>query len=170
MEESQSPDRSPCANGVPSLDQRERQGTRWAMQGEEKPAAASRPPQAVGEDASRIAERTAATWHRFDAALSPIIGHGGVAALYRRSLFLARASNSWLPGVHEGALDPVEFTELQATVAQQSAADAAAATDALFETFRGLLTELIGSSLTERLLRPVPDPTSHGDAVQDNSP
>ncbi len=141
------------------------------MQDEQNPTDAARPKtHAAVDDAQQIAERAAANWHVVDAALSPIIGHGGVAALYRRSLYLVRASNPWLPGVHQGALDPVEFTELQAAVAQQSVADALGATEALTGTFRSLLTDLIGSSLTERLLRNLSAPTSHGAAVQDTLP
>ena len=142
------------------------------MNSEELPieaAHASSPP-FPRDDAKRIGERTLATWRGFDIALTPIIGRGGVAALYRRSLFLTRAANPWLPGVHEGALDPVEFTDLQIAVALQPAATAQVATDALLETFRGLLAELIGTSLTERLLQPPPVPNSHGAPVQDNLP
>jgi len=72
--------------------------------------------------------------------------------------------------VHEGALDPVEFTELQASIALRPAHEAQAATDALITTFRELLAELIGSSLTDRLLRPVSAPTSHARPVQDKLP
>jgi len=128
----------------------------------------SHPP--VDEDAVRIGERALATWQRFDAAMAPIIGSGGVSALYRRSLFLSHAEYPWLPGVHEGALDPVEFAELQEAIALRPAAEAQAATDALIKTFRELLADLIGPALTERLLRPAPAPTSHGHPVQDNLP
>ena len=79
------------------------------------------------EPARLVAEAAAAEWRRVDAVLSAIVGHGGVAALFRRSLFLVRATCPWLPGEHAGALDPVEFSELQAALAQQPAADAAAA-------------------------------------------
>jgi len=141
------------------------------MQDEQNPTDAARPrTPATVETAQLIAERAATVWHDIDAALSPIIGHGGVAALYRRSLFLARASNPWLPGVQQGALDPVEFAELHAAVALQSVSDARGATEALTRTFRELLTELIGSSLTERLLKDISDPTSHSAAVQDTLP
>jgi hypothetical protein len=140
------------------------------MNREEPPAATTAPPPVPDEPARLIAERTFATWRRFDVALAPIIGRGGVAALYRRSLFLTRSAYPWLPGVHEGALAPVEFMDLQAAVSLRTAAEAQAATDALGETFRGLLTELIGASLTERLLRHALVPPTHGDPVQDDSP
>ena len=104
-----------------------------------------------------------------DAVLSAIVGHGGVAALFRRSLFLVRAQWPGLPGEHAGALDPVDYAELQAALALQPAADAAAADQALKRTFHDLLASLIGSPLTERLLRPPSGSTSDGDAVQDTS-
>jgi hypothetical protein len=171
VDQSQSGKRAPAENGVPSSNQRKQQGLRWDMQDEQTPTDASRPQtHAADGESQQIAERAAATWHRIDSALAPIIGHGGVAALYRRSLFLTRALSPWLPGVHQGALDPVEFAELQAAVALQSDTDALAATEALTRTFQDLLTELIGSSLTERLLRDPSAPTSHGAAVQDTLP
>jgi len=142
------------------------------MNGKEHEVGASQSssPRAVDEEARRIGESALATWQRFDAALAPIIGRGGMAALYRRSLFLSRAANPWLPGSHEGALDPVEFAELNAAIALRTAAEAQAATDALIRTFRDLLAELIGASLTDRLLQPASAPTLHGRPVQDKLP
>lgn len=138
------------------------------MQDDDRPAVASAAlPQPA--DAHAIAELAVAGWRRIDAVLAPVIGHGGVAALYRRSLFLARVERPWLPGVHAGALDPVEFSELRAALALQAASEADAANKALQRTFHDLLASLVGSALTERLLRPQPNPTSNGDAVQDTS-
>jgi hypothetical protein len=139
------------------------------MQGEGQPTETIRSPtEDEGVGARQIAERVGTTWRQCDAVLSPIIGHGGVAALYRRSLFLLCVDHPWLPGTHEGALDPVEFAELEAAVAQQSESVAEAAAEALVNSFRGLLSDLIGPSLTERLLQPVFPLTSHGNAVQDS--
>jgi hypothetical protein len=141
------------------------------MQGEGHPTEKTRSPILEdGESARGIAQRTNTTWRHFDTVLSPIIGHGGVAALYRRSLFLVRADHPWLPGAHDGALDPVEFAELESAIGGQTAHDAKVASEALVNSFRELLSDLIGPALTERLLRPVPPLTSHGDAVQDTRP
>jgi hypothetical protein len=141
------------------------------MQGEGQPTERPRSPiEEDGESARRIAQGATATWRHFETVLSPIIGHGGVAALYRRSLVLVSADHPWLPGIHEGALDPVEFAELESAIRRQTANDAKVASDALVNSFRKLLSDLIGSSLTERLLRPIPSLTSHGDAVQDTRP
>ena len=141
------------------------------MQGEGQPTESTRSPiEEDGESVRRIAERASTTWRYFDTVLSPIIGHGGVAALYRRSLFLVRADHPWFPGAHDGALDPVEFAELESAIGGQTALDARVATEALVNNFRELLSDFIGPVLTERLLRPVPPLTSHGDAVQDTQP
>ena len=141
------------------------------MQGEGNPTEKTRSPiEEDGESARGIAQRASSTWRHFDTVLSPIIGHGGVAALYRRSLFLVRADRPWLPGAHNGALDPVEFSELESAIGGQTTHDAKVATEALVNNFRELLSDLVGPALTERLLRPVPSLTSHGDTVQDTRP
>jgi len=140
------------------------------MQDEKTPASVARVRvEDAGQDASAVAGRALAEWRRVDAVLSPVIGHGGVAALYRRSLFLLRPQHPWLPGNRAGALDAVEFTELQAALALRPAADARAANSALQRTFHDLLDSLIGTSLTERLLQPASDPASNGDVPQDSS-
>ena len=121
-------------------------------------------------DAKRIAVAAVAKWRGIDAALSPIIGQRAVAALYNRSLSLLRADYPWLAAAHEDTLQPAEFSGLQTVLSQQASANAAAAHGALLQTFRDLLTSLIGSSLTERLLRSVLDNTSSGQAAQDSAP
>jgi hypothetical protein len=111
-----------------------------------------------------------ATWCKVDAALSPVIGPGGVAALYRRSLYLRRADFRWLAAVHENALLPDNYTALRSALGKQTDATVVQATGALLQTFVDLLTNLLGDTLTDRLLRPVWDNPSSGDAVQDTSP
>ena len=56
---------------------------------------------------------------------------------------------------------------MRAALSQQTAANAAAAHDAMLQTFQDLLDNLIGRSLTQRLLQAVWDQPSSGDAVQD---
>jgi hypothetical protein len=51
-----------------------------------------------GTDAALIADAIVSTWQLIDTALSPIIGHGGVAALYKRSLYLTGRVHPWLVG------------------------------------------------------------------------
>ncbi|MBC7940867.1 MAG: hypothetical protein H7Z19_14080 [Chitinophagaceae bacterium] len=87
--------------------------------------------------------------------MEPVIGPLGVRALYDRSLHLAGASHAWLAdsrGPDPARLDPAA---LRSTLARQTPADAARGGALLLQTFHDLLTSLIGSSLSGRLLRTV---------------
>jgi hypothetical protein len=64
--------------------------------------------------------------------------------------------------VQHGAL-----AALQYVLAQQASAAAVAANISLLQNFQNLLISLIGLSLTERLLRPVWDKPSNGQAEQE---
>ena len=68
---------------------------------------------AKGADAGQIADVAIAIWLDSVAVLSPIIGERGFAALYKRSLFLARRDYPWMATVHEGVVLPAEFAELR---------------------------------------------------------
>jgi hypothetical protein len=61
--------------------------------------------------------------------------------------------------------DRIDFASLQSTLSQQTSANAVAFSGALLQKFAELLTDLIGASLTERLLRPVVDVHSTCDAA-----
>ncbi len=123
---------------------------------------------ADGADAGRIADRAVAMWRDVDAALSPIIGQRGVAALFKRSLLLTGAHTSLVT-----ALDDVDtlsnFAALRATLGQLSSANAIAMNGALLQKFCDLLINLIGESLTERLLQSVQDNPSSDGAVREKS-
>jgi hypothetical protein len=110
---------------------------------------------AIDVDAQRIAEAAASTWREIYAVLSPVIGPGGVTALYQRSLYMTRTAHPCLAAARDDALRPGEFTALQQVLAHQTSAQVAAANGALLQTFCDLLGNLIGVSLTERLLRAV---------------
>jgi hypothetical protein len=132
-----------------------------------------------GADAARIADLSVATWREVDAALSPIIGQRGVAALYKRSLYLTRAEHPCLATPYEGDGLLGEFAGLQTALSRQSSSSAAAANGALLQTFHDLLARLIGAALTDQLLgailknspprKPASDNPS-GHAAQDTSP
>lgn len=106
-------------------------------------------------NASRIAEAAVAQWRDVDAALSPIIGPSGVAALFRRSLHLTGVNYPCLHTLSESTLQPGVYAGLHVALAQETVFDAAAASDALLRTFHDLLANLIGNSLAERLLKSV---------------
>lgn len=123
-----------------------------------------------GANAGQIADASVAVWRAVDGALSPIVGRRGIAALYKRSLHLVLTDYPWLAAAYEDALQPAEFAALRAALLLQTAQNAAAAHDATLQAFRDLLDNLIGRSLTQRLLQTVGDQPSSGEAVQDKSP
>jgi hypothetical protein len=124
-----------------------------------------------GADAARTAGAIVALWEQVESALAPIIGQRGVAALYRRSLYLAAAAHPWL----EPQQDPqatMDLAALKSAMTRQDSTDAAAGAVAVLQTFNTLLTSLIGASLTERLLDAVwahRSPSS-GTSAQDPTP
>lgn len=127
--------------------------------------------QRVGPDAdvARIAEALDAICQEIDAALQPIIGPRGVAALYTRSIHLASAAHPWLTAARNGVTSKLDTAALMAAVSQQSGAAAVAGGSALLEAFHALLASLVGPSLTERLLRTVWAHPTSGSSAQDPS-
>lgn len=106
-------------------------------------------------------------WQEIDAVLSPILGRGGVAALYKRSLYLTGLAHPWLSHLHRGEQTDMGLAELESVFGQQSSADAAGAGGALLQTFNGLLASMVGPALTEQLLRPVWNHLLSGPSAQD---
>lgn len=124
-----------------------------------------------GASAVAIADASISLWTETSAALSPIIGQHGVVALYKRTLHLAGRTHPWLIAVQERTATSRSFDPLHGALLQQPPAAAAAAVGALLTTFHELLASLIGTSLTERLLRPIWSTSSNGQTVKDtNSP
>src|SRR4051812_35371991 len=118
-----------------------------------------------GADALRIANTAVAAWQELDASLSPIIGRRGVAALFKRSLLLTVPAQTSLVAAHWDVETLGDFDSLRALLKQQPAANVIATNDALLKKFVELLTNLIGESLTERLLQSVLDNPPRHDAV-----
>lgn len=125
---------------------------------------------ANGADSASIADQAFAMWTRVEAALAPIIGQRGFAALFKRSMLLASAAYTPLAEVAAEADTPGCLTALRARLSEQSSASAVAAHGALLQTFCDLLAGLIGESLTERLLRPVQDNPSSDSTAREQSP
>ena len=123
-----------------------------------------------GADATQVAAAVVGTFGEIDAALAPIVGPRGVAALYMRSLFLATTDHPWLAGAQGGNPTELDVTPLQSVLARQGSAEAATGGGAVLQTFHDLLASLVGSSLTERLLRSVWTHLSSDPSVQDPSP
>jgi hypothetical protein len=123
--------------------------------------------------AAEVADACGALWLEIVAVLSPIIGTRGVAALGQRSLHLASAAHPWLAARQPADSDPLDAAWLASLLAQRSGDEAAAAGSTFLQTFRDLLSSLIGASLTERLLRTVwgpPDTPTNSPTAQDPTP
>jgi hypothetical protein len=121
----------------------------------------------AGADAARVAETSVAIWTATHAALSPVVGARGSAALFKRSLHLASRGHPWLTAAYEGSSQAGDFTALRMSLARQDGTTAAAAHDAMLQLFHDLLAELIGRSLTHRLLQAAWDSPTSGNPVQD---
>ena len=110
-----------------------------------------------GGDATavQIAESVHSAFEAIGAALTPIIGQRGFAALQMRSLHLASRAHPWLEaGINDG--QPTELGgHLTSVIKAQSSEDAARGGAAVLQSFHELLATLVGPSLTERLLRTV---------------
>jgi hypothetical protein len=106
-------------------------------------------------DTSQVSDAAVTLWLQIDQALHPIIGHRGVAALFNRSVKLTAARFPWLGQDPQDALAVVDPSVLKAALLLQTAAEATAGVDSLFQSLHDLLTSLIGSSLTDQLLRSV---------------
>ena len=126
----------------------------------------------VGDDATaaQVAAAVVVIWHEIDAALTPVVGKGGVAALYKRTLYLTGAAHPWLALRREDLSTGVDLVALKAALSQQSSAAAVAGGNDFLQTFHTLLASLVGASLTERLLRSVWAKPSSGPPAQDTSP
>jgi hypothetical protein len=105
-----------------------------------------------GADVADVTAEIVGVWTNMRAALVPVIGQRGIAALYERTLHLTRASHPWLAAVPEGVEPNMDLSALKAVLLQQSSAAAAAGGGAHLQAFHELLGSLIGLGLTERML------------------
>ncbi|WP_426690655.1 hypothetical protein [Rhodanobacter ginsengiterrae] len=108
-----------------------------------------------GAVVQQLAEFIVSAWQTIEASLSPIIGQRSVATLYKRSFYLASRQHPWLMDVHEGMHATMNLAALKAALLEQSGAEIAAGAGSALQMFYEVLANLIGASLTERLLRPV---------------
>jgi hypothetical protein len=106
-------------------------------------------------DANAFAEATLGAWQDVAVRLSPVIGAGGVDALFRRALYLASATYSWMAIAEDDGNSAGLLAAFKRHLAARETTVAAEAGCILLVTFTELLETLIGKSLTERLLNPV---------------
>lgn len=108
-----------------------------------------------GASSDQVAHAIVGVWKAIDAALGPVIGSQGVAALYQRSHFVALASCAWLGASYPGVQAEIDFQVMKQTFASQSPAIAATAGVTMLRAFYELLTGMLGTDLTDELLEPV---------------
>ena len=120
-----------------------------------------------GASAAQIAEALLGHWRRIEAALAPIVGQRGVAALFARTLHLAGRDHAWLIATPASTAGPIDTDALHTALCGQSAATAAVAGDAFINHFTALLTSLIGPSLADHLIGPLRQAAPSGEAAQD---
>ncbi len=106
-------------------------------------------------------------WDATLAALSPVIGRLGVAALYDRSVRLSSLRFGWLAELGAASQAPVDLELLRAVLVRQSNEQVLACAAMLRQSFNDLLTSLVGASLTERLLSSVEILEGGGESAQD---
>jgi hypothetical protein len=129
--------------------------------------------QRVAEDANarQIADAIGSMWADIESALQPVLGQRGVAALFKRTLYLTTTRHPWLAALKAGRADSeVDLNELTEFFAQQSPAALTEAGWALFAIFRDLLRTLIGARLSERLLQAAWSTSSRATPAQAPTP
>ncbi len=121
-------------------------------------------------DAVQLADAVVTLWREIDAALAPIVGTRGLAALHGRSVYLTSQQFAWLKTAHGNSVQTaIDFDGLRQTFMMQQLPDAQAAANALLHTFHDLLASMVGASLTERLLHAIWDNPFGDYAAQDVS-
>lgn len=105
--------------------------------------------------AKDFADEHVSAWRKIDAALSPIIGKNGVAALFRRTLDIGRTNYPWLRTAMGGAMPDDWIAALATALSKQPLKEATAANDEILQAFGNLLGKLIGESLAARLLQSI---------------
>lgn len=120
-------------------------------------------------DIALIANGIVTTLQDINTTLIPIVGPKGVAALYRRSLYLCTSLHPRLAGTYESPVNAMDLMELKSLLVQQSPADALFFGEELLKAFYELLATLIGPSLTARLLRAVWENSLSDTSAQDIS-
>jgi hypothetical protein len=121
-----------------------------------------------GTNANEVAQLVVTSCFEIDKALTPIIGQRGLVALLKRSLHLASVAHPWLAAGHEAFDLKADLDELMAALSLQTPEFAARGGGLFLEQFHQLLTALVGTSLTERLLRSVWATFLSGSFAQDS--
>ena len=113
-------------------------------------------------DSSAIAEAALGMWSRTSHRLEPVIGLRGVDALFNRALHVTCRTYPWLATTAVEEDGTAQLVGLRLRLASRDRVEAEEASYVLLMTFTLLLANLIGESLTKRLLAPVWFPPTAG--------
>lgn len=116
---------------------------------------------AMAGNAQQIADVIEAHWTRVAAALEPIVGQGGMAALFRHAVCRTASQYLWLAALLSDDEETASLYRLSEVFSAQRPDTAAAAGSALFDSFGETLVSLLGAPLSARLLQPVQPGASH---------
>ena len=108
-----------------------------------------------GATAPELAEFVVSAWQTIEASLTPIIGQCSVATLYKRSCYLASREHAWLMDIHDGMQTTMNLAALKSALLEQGSSEIAAGAGRALQMFYEVLANLLGASLTERLLQSV---------------
>ncbi|WP_426139151.1 hypothetical protein [Pseudomonas sp. DWP3-1-2] len=121
-------------------------------------------------NATQVADAIIAMLQEISGVLVPILGPKGVAALYRRSLYLSTSLHPLLASTFESLAGGMNLMELKSLLIQLKQADALFFGEEFLKAFHELLATLIGPSLSARLLRDVWDNSLSAPPAQETSP
>lgn len=108
---------------------------------------------ALLQRAESVGSASTVLWDRLATDLISIIGHGGFAALYSRSIHHAGMTFTWLSSIQLGQSSDLHFADLKSRLEGREATEAREASVALLTTFIHILEALIGELLTTRILQ-----------------
>jgi hypothetical protein len=107
----------------------------------------------IRQQSEMIAVDPIDSWEQMATEIISIVGEGGFASLYTRSLLLSKDSFPWLESGINTSQNPAYFHALKETYAVQQPEQVKAANRLLLTTFTGILQSLIGEQLTLSILR-----------------
>ncbi|MFW9082060.1 hypothetical protein ACOI9X_22730 [Pseudomonas sp. P2757] len=121
-------------------------------------------------DIDQVAGAIITLLHDTSAALVPVIGPIGVAALFRRSLNLCTSAQPRLADISRRLADPLDMEDFKSVLVQQNRTDVIFFGEEWLKALYALLATLIGNSLCARLLLDVWDINSSAPPAQEISP
>lgn len=102
--------------------------------------------------AQRTADAVAGVLHEMEAALEPVVGLRGVAALVERSLHGAATHHAWLAEARDAFDTTRDLARLTQAMGMRTPDEAGAAGATILQSFHDLLVSLVGHALTRRLV------------------